>query len=151
MVPVVRVARLVKVEKESKGAKEKLKIVLPNGLVLEGPMNQVQEAAIKLGYDIKDNDQYYYSESKGEMILIKDMPLPHIKNALLKLYRKWVEGLSYVSDSKDLYTEITNGPNKSKVMLSLLKEFKLKAGISPGYISSSPPLYYPPGVRAKNF
>lgn len=40
----------------------------------------------------------YYSHSKGEHLVIKDMPTPHIKNALSKKARSYFEKLTKVVD-----------------------------------------------------
>lgn len=61
-------------------------ITLPNGIKLEGPLDQVTTACEALGFkkaDLYPEDKYYESSSKG-FVLIKEMQVEHLKNAVLK-------------------------------------------------------------------
>jgi hypothetical protein len=102
-----------------------LKFTLPNGMIIEGTPDQVLDAATKLGYRVpvagKGTEDWYYSETNGTYIPISGMALPHIKNALLKLYRDWVADLSSEKDFAKLLKLIHDGPTEP-VMIGLIKE-----------------------------
>ena len=101
-----------------------MKITLSDGATLEGTVEQVTSVMSKLGYK-PDPNVFYLSESKG-LVHISDMATQHIKNAVLKIYRSWVEGLSdtSVSDDAGLTTflhALEVGPSDES-MMGLIKE-----------------------------
>lgn len=65
-----------------------MRIILPNGLAIDGTMEQVSQAAKILGYSIVDNRIYHYSSTKGQWVKIVDMDTKYLENALLKLLRE---------------------------------------------------------------
>lgn len=63
-------------------------LTLPNGLILDGTIEQVSAAAKAMGYNsVMDETLYHYSDSKGQFIRISQMDTKYIANALYKLYR----------------------------------------------------------------
>lgn len=96
-----------------------------NGVTLSGETKQIIDAALKLGWEIPDDfkgdGEYYFSESKKELIEINKMNKKYIINAFLKIYREWVQNLSKVKDLKELLEMIKNGPT-DPVCVGLLSE-----------------------------
>jgi hypothetical protein len=100
--------------KNKKRKREKTMKITVNGLEISGTTEQVCNAAKQYGWqlpaDFKGDDQFYLSDSKSKLIRISDMNEVYIKNAFLKIYRKWVEDLSKVKDLKELAQMIKDGP-----------------------------------------
>lgn len=97
-----------------------MKITLPNGMTLEGSTEQIHSTAKLLGYgNVFDPSKFYKSSHMG-MILIADMKSDHVKNALLKMYRAWVESLSGMTPS-EVAMQVTQGPN-DKTFIALFQE-----------------------------
>ena len=66
---------------------------LPNGLILDGTIEQVSAAAKAMGYNsVMDETLYHYSDSKGQFIRITQMDTKYIANALYKIYRDFSKG-----------------------------------------------------------
>lgn len=102
---------------EAKERKNKnVKITLPNGLVLEGTIDQIQTVSAKLGYTTDLSRTHYNSSHKG-WLLISEMETSHIKNALLKLYREWITKLgednntSTTQACRNVKLAVHNGPD----------------------------------------
>lgn len=98
-----------------------MEITLPNGLVLSGTMDQITEAARKLGYSASITSGMYNSGSKG-WVRIVGMETTHIRNAMLKIYRGWAESLSALTDAKLLH-ELRSGPVSNQTFVDLLTEY----------------------------
>lgn len=126
------VKNLNKINKRGENKTMKIKI---NGITMEGDTKEIIEAAKKLGWEIpsdfKGDGDYYYSESKKELIEIKNMNEVYIKNAFLKIYRAWVKDLSGVKDLKELAQMIKDGPT-DPVFAGLLSQLIRKANESGG-------------------
>lgn len=89
-----------------------MKITLPNGLVLEGTPEQVQSTAKTLGFSLPGvsglgDGTYYNSSSKG-YVKITEMQTTHLRNALLKYYKEWIDGL-YTKTDQEVYQAIRTG------------------------------------------
>lgn len=96
---------------------DSFRLVLPNGLVLQGNYEDVVQAAKSLGHgNIVDSTKYHYSESKGEYILITDMATPYIANCIQKIWR--VKSPHFSITASDLAQRLTN-PH----LLALLNEY----------------------------
>lgn len=83
-----------------------LEIKLPNGLEIRGSLDQVQQAAERLGFDLAKAG-WYRSGSKG-LIPIATMTKEHTRNAMLVALRKWSTDLSTLHDGA-LISAIRNG------------------------------------------
>ena len=60
-----------------------MKITLPNGMTLEGTLEQVSDAAKRLGFNLGNDGVHYVSSTRG-LIKISDMTEQHLRNAILK-------------------------------------------------------------------
>lgn len=60
---------------------------LRNGISIEGAsLEDAKKIAATLNTAVDGN--FYYSESKGELLLISEMDTKHLKNAIVKVTRK---------------------------------------------------------------
>lgn len=98
-----------------------MKITLPNGVTIEGTPEQVSDVGKKMGFDLQGDERYYWSISKGP-ILITEMETTHLKNAVLKIYREWVAGLSSLEPAQ-IYRKIANGID-DKIWLAMVRELR---------------------------
>lgn len=99
-----------------------MKYQFKNGVNVEGTMEQILEIAktLKETVDLKKIEGgiprgYYLSESKGEVVKIKDMHATHIRAALLKQSKEHFENLGKqktlsVAGFLTKYTELTDNP-----------------------------------------
>jgi hypothetical protein len=76
-------------------------------ITIAGEVTAVLENARKLGYSV-DMSKFYNSETHG-LILIKEMETRHLRNALLKMYRAWVEKLGKTNTNKELMKLLEDG------------------------------------------
>lgn len=95
------------------------KVTLPNGVTVEGTPTQITEIAKTLGYPAS---MFYNSSTQG-LVAISGMAKPHLKNAIIKLYREWVEALSRTDDVTFL-KRIEEGPSDNAVLVAMLEEFR---------------------------
>lgn len=77
-----------------------MKVQLSNGLIVEGTVKQIVETVKALGLPDKVGPTYQ-SKSMGE-ILISDMNDSHVRRAILKRMRTWVENLANSTDEEVL-------------------------------------------------
>jgi hypothetical protein len=71
-----------------------MRITLPTGVRLEGPATEVRKAARELaGREMVDLGDYYLSGSRGEYVYIPEMGTKHLMNAIVKLYREWLNSV----------------------------------------------------------
>jgi len=96
-----------------------MRVVLPNGLVLEGSESQVVSTARQLGFSLAKD--FYLSESKG-YVHIKNMNTTHLRNAILKQYRGWVASLSVIRNPRILVTAMMEGLTDA-TWLAMVKEY----------------------------
>ena len=94
------------------------KVTLPNGVTVEGTAAQITEIAKTLGYP----STMFYSSSTQGLVAITGMAKPHLKNAVIKLYREWVEALSKTDDVTFL-KRMEQGPADNAVLVAMLEEF----------------------------
>ena len=97
---------------------EKITITLPDGTEIKGTPNNVR----KMGYFDKNSNisllddnslaklGYYRSDSKG-ILEIKLMNTLHIRNAILKIYREWIECVAREEDICEVIRYIGDGPD----------------------------------------
>lgn len=89
-------------------------VTLPNGLKVEGTVEQVKATASAFGYkslpelDTNDVRYWHYSESKGEHVRIKDMATRYLRNACLQLMREHYDNVSATTNPK-LFVKEVNG------------------------------------------
>lgn len=83
--------------------------MLPNGVAIEGTPEKVSQVAKQLGYTVNFRG-FYLSETHG-LVEIGKMDTRHIQNALLKIYRTWVQDLSALKDNRELLNALRDGPN----------------------------------------
>lgn len=94
-----------------------MKVTLDNGITITGTEEQIREAITKLG-----KTEELYTSSTGDVIPIKTMASPYVRNAILKCYRNWVENLRGLSmTDRELLKILSEGPT-DKTLLSLLSE-----------------------------
>lgn len=87
---------------------EQVTIELPNKLKLTGTKEQVIATAQELGFAISVAVSYYNSESKG-MLLIEEMNSAHLRNAILKMHKDWLEGLRNISNPSSFVAALESG------------------------------------------
>lgn len=96
-----------------------IKFTLPNGATLEGTPDVVNSMLEKLG--VAEDGVHYRSETKG-LIPISTMDTRHIRNAILKIYRNWVDGLREVSDEQFVDALRKGAGSGNITLLALVKE-----------------------------
>jgi hypothetical protein len=73
----------------------------PNGLEIRGSHEAIVYAARKLGFGAMFDGEYYNSSTKG-LIRIDEMDTTHLRNAILKMHKDWVDGLREIVDPEKL-------------------------------------------------
>jgi hypothetical protein len=74
-----------------------MKIMLSNGVAVEGTAEQIKRIITALG--LSDHIPATYESTTHGIMFIENMDTQHIRNALLKKVRAWVERLSKASDT----------------------------------------------------
>lgn len=87
-----------------------MKLELSNGMFVEGSPAQIEEF-LRHNPALRPAGPMYHSETHG-FIPIKDMDTNHIRNALLKLYKEWINELYRIANPLELSTTIVNGPGE---------------------------------------
>lgn len=85
-----------------------MKITLKDGMTLEGTEEQIISTMERLG--LSGDGMFYRSESKG-LVLIKEMQSLHLRNAILKFYKEWLDELYKLPEPKDVVKAILDGIN----------------------------------------
>jgi len=98
------------------------RITLTTGVVVEGEGKALYDTLRALGVHLLDDGRHYVSESKG-IIVIKDMPTPHLRNAIFKQYREWLESVATSKDSDAVVLHHLEAGPQHKTMLGLVEEF----------------------------
>lgn len=89
-----------------------MKITLTNGVTVEGTLEQINAVAKTFGLtSVYPEDKYYYSRSKGEYLLIKDMNTMHLRNAVLVMFGAWQSTLKTITDPRKLCMALGEGPD----------------------------------------
>lgn len=104
---------------------DKTKISLPNGMTIEGTPEQISTTLSALGYAQLVPENYYFSESKQEYLKIEEMNTGHLKNAILKIAREWVEHLHEINNPQTLIHMLKNGI-KDENAQAMLKEYSTR-------------------------
>jgi hypothetical protein len=99
------------------------RVILKSGVVVEGDGPALYETLRALGMNAFDNGLHYLSATKG-VLLIRDMDTKHLRNAILKQYREWLEGLTKDKDMSDatVLHHLNIGP-QAETMVALVEEF----------------------------
>jgi len=95
-----------------------MKITLENGLVIEGTAEQVTGVLKSMG--ISGDGMFYNSGSRG-LVLIREMNSIHLRNAILKQYSEWVDGLHRLSEPKEVVSAILGGI-QDKTWIAMVQE-----------------------------
>ena len=111
-----------------------MKLYLKDGKSIEGTEEEIATLltvtdgeVLSLVSDFNEygNEHVYKSESKG-FVIISKMESLHIKNAILKIYREWVERFHTDDNFKDLYRfvdTVKHGP-ASATFMAMLTELR---------------------------
>lgn len=99
-----------------------MKVTLPNGLTVEGTLEQVNAVVTSLGYKATVDTDYYYSKSRNEYLLIKDMNTTHLRNAILRFYEDWVKELHNIKNPQRVVRSIRDGIN-DPTWLAMVREY----------------------------
>jgi len=95
-----------------------MKVILDNGVTIEGTEERVKDTLTKMGFD--GDGRYYFSNTKG-LILISGMESTHLRNAILKFYKQWIDGLYNIKNPKEVVNKIVNGIDNS-MWIAMVKE-----------------------------
>lgn len=95
-----------------------MKITLANGMILEGTDEQVVSVMEKMG--VSGDGIFYRSDSKG-LVLIKEMQSLHLRNAILKIYKEWIDSLYVLPEPKDVVNKILEGIT-DKTWIAMVEE-----------------------------
>ena len=96
-----------------------MKVTLKNGSILEGTLDQITSTMRALGEEMKMTG-WYHSSTHG-WVEIRRMSDSHLRNAMLKVYREWVNSLSGLSDLQLINALRSNCTDET--FISLLAEF----------------------------
>jgi len=91
-------------------------ITLPNGVVLIGDEEEVRKVATGSGYvaegklaRMPHRHGMYFSESRNEYIPVHEMNTIHLRNAILRYYADWVNGMHKIDDPQILIQRMQQG------------------------------------------
>lgn len=102
---------------------EKTRVTLPNGMVIEGTPDQLIDMVKKLGMeDVIDLRSGYYKSSTQGWVKISEMNTMHLRNAILKQYKEWVDDMHKIKNPRELVKMITDGIS-DKTWLAMLVEY----------------------------
>ena len=119
-------------EKETTPVKDEIEVTLPSKMVIKGTHDQVQYAlnSMGLGYLMPkpryDPNFWYKSGSKG-WIRIKEMNTAHLRNAILKRYREWVDGLSSITNPQELCLAMDTGLMPDNTWVAMVTEYSKRS------------------------
>lgn len=85
-----------------------ISIKLVNGVKLEGTHENVTAILKALGFSAMGDMNHYISSTKG-VIKISTMETTHLRNAVLKHYKGWIDSLYAIEDATVLANEIITG------------------------------------------
>lgn len=100
-----------------------MELRLANGVVLTGPAHEIAAVAKALGAPLEGDGLHYNSSSRG-LVKISEMSTQHIKNAIRKRYRAWVDALDTNVPAAELSATLATGPRADVTLLGLLSELK---------------------------
>lgn len=98
-----------------------MKVVLADGTVVEGTDASVKTILEKIGLTPGSGDSVIYVSKSQGPLLIKDMNTLHLRNAMLKLYEKWLANLRDLN-GPELLKALEEGPSED-VMIAMIGEF----------------------------
>lgn len=106
-----------------------MKVILANGMTVEGTPAQIQTAAKAFGLSVPfDGDGIHYNSETHGLLKIRDMDTRHVRNAMLKLYDAYTARFRTMSDV-ELASALTNGV-RDKTLAALINEFARRTSIS---------------------
>lgn len=100
-----------------------IKVILENGATIEGTGETIKEILSLMG-EYKDKVLFYNSSSRGT-ILISEMETTHLRNAILKGYKEWVDSLHKIFDVRELLSQFANGC-EDPTWLALVEEYSTR-------------------------
>ena len=95
-------------------------IKLENGVTITGTHEQIIDIAEKLGFFV--NDKYYNSSTKG-YILISEMETNHLRNAIIKMYKKWIDSICVMYPCPDEFAFALAYENPEEPFHTMLNEY----------------------------
>jgi hypothetical protein len=102
----------------------KVTIELLNGTRVDVEPGDLPDVLRRLGGSVKNPARYagpvYPSESKG-LMRISDMNSVHIKNALKKCYREWIDRIE-ADTPREWIEKLRDGPVDNMMIINLLSE-----------------------------
>lgn len=109
----------------NKGVEPMLKtsVTLSDGMVLTGTRDQVERAAKNLGYNLSG---MYFSSSTNSYMPITSMDTTHLRNAIHKIHREWVDSLNGLS-ARDYVKAMSAGPTTAN-FTNLYNELRKRVG-----------------------
>lgn len=100
-----------------------MELRLANGVVLTGPAHELAAVAKALGAPLEGDGLHYNSSSRG-LVRISEMSTQHIKNALRKRYRAWVDAMDTNVSASEFAAMLHTGPRSDVTLLGLVAELK---------------------------
>lgn len=103
-----------------------MKDTLPNGLVVEGTMQQINQVRKSLGFTtlFVADGLHYQSASRG-VIRIADMDTKHIKNAVRKRFSNGISSIDTNGSLSD-FIEAVRNTLSDVTLLGLLQQLQLR-------------------------
>ena len=92
---------------------------LANGVTISGTPSQIREHLETIGF--RGDSEWYYSESKGEYLRIRDMQSTHLRNATLKMQKEWLDTL-YTIDNPKKYAQAVSEGITNPTFLAMMEE-----------------------------
>lgn len=102
-----------------------MKVTLANGLVVEGTADQIAAVAKTFNLSPFDPTQWYKSSHMG-WLQIKDMRTEHLYNAMMKLYRTWLEEDTKTLSHNEKVARLQNGPS-DPTFLAMFREYSKRS------------------------
>lgn len=99
-----------------------MKVILPNGITVEGTLDQINSVRKTFGYDalFSPDGVHYKSQSRG-VIKIADMNDTHIKNAIRKIWANAISSIDTTVSNQEFITTL-NKPATDLTLIGLLAE-----------------------------
>lgn len=88
-------------------------------LTLKGECTEILEFLNSQGIDITSNGEYYLSSTKG-LIKVSDMEIFHLKNALKKEYKRYIDDLFSKELSNQELSEKLVDFSENKLLMNML-------------------------------
>lgn len=100
--------------------------VLPNGLTIEGTIEQVNKVRASFGYSpLFTPDGIHYNSSTKGVVRIADMDEQHVKNAIRKLFSSGIANLDTRQDTA-VFLNAVQTVLRDVTLLGLLQSLQLR-------------------------